>query len=119
MSTSSVKVSGVETVVANLGVWTKKKSAEVASVSQTVIAPKLEAYAKANRPWTDRTGNARRGLNARSTASAKEIVVTLAHAVYYGVYLEKNQGGKYAILLPTIRANKSLVKSILEDCWSK
>lgn len=67
-------------------------------------ANEYEKYMKANAPWTDRTGNARRGLKAQATQSRKAFVTTikLSHSVYYGVYLEYAMGRRFAIIQPTI-----------------
>ena len=70
-------------------------------------ASMLEAYMKSHHPWTNRTGNAERGLNAKVTQSTKRYVttITLAHGkdIYYGVYLENGMGRRFAIIEPTIR----------------
>lgn len=68
-------------------------------------APKVEAYMKQNAPWTDRTGNARQGLRAQSyDAGPTEKGIILYQQVPYGIWLEIKYSGKYAIILPTIRA---------------
>lgn len=70
-------------------------------------ASMLEQYMKAHHPWTNRTGNAERGLNAKVTQSKKKYVttITLAHGpdIWYGVYLEYSMGQRFAIIEPTIR----------------
>jgi hypothetical protein len=59
-------------------------------------------YAKANAPWSDRTGDARAGLSASFEEGARDVwVLTLFHTVEYGVWLEIRWGGKYAIIMPT------------------
>lgn len=74
-------------------------------------APEIEAWMKSSAPWTDRTSNARQTLTAVVEYVALDMVaVVLAHGVEYGVYLEgytpegreTMQGGKYAIIAPTI-----------------
>jgi hypothetical protein len=65
-------------------------------------APISESYMKRNAPWTDRTGNARSGLNARSEHKATSDAVVLAHGVSYGFWLEVIQGGEWAIIVPTL-----------------
>ena len=62
-----------------------------------------EAQAKRSAPWTDRTGNARKSI----TGSGPEVSPTrmraaLAIGMYYGVYLELSNGGKYRIIWPTV-----------------
>ena len=81
--------------------------------------------------WEDRTGNARGGLffavdgfgmtpivgevtaEARSemsdvtveSGSKDTLVITLAHTVFYGKFLELKNGGRYAIIMSTIENN--------------
>lgn len=63
---------------------------------------RMEAYAKTNAPWTDRTSNARNGLVAQSGRQGSTHFLVLAHRVDYGIWLEVRWGGKYAIILPTL-----------------
>lgn len=67
-------------------------------------AKKIEASAKMNRPWTDRTGEARRTITAfaKHASNRSKIRITLQDGVYYGKYLEYCNGGKYAIIEPTV-----------------
>lgn len=67
-------------------------------------AKKMEASAKTNRPWTDRTGKARQTIKgfAKHASNASKIRITLQDGVYYGKYLEYCNGGKYAIIEPTV-----------------
>ena len=66
-------------------------------------APHLTARLRANAPWQDRTGNARRGLRAvpvdmRQDAAA----LLLIHSVRYGAALELRHAGRYAVISPTL-----------------
>jgi hypothetical protein len=73
-------------------------------------APTLEATAKTNAKWTDRTSNARNGLNASVEVLGKHTyALTLAGGVKYQIWLEVRFAGKYAIIMPTIRAYAPLV----------
>lgn len=83
-------------------------------------AAKMEAYAKQNRPWTDRTGNARNTLegvliqgnpDADGGVSLLPRRVPGGDGVYtlgivghmpYSVFLELAYGERYAILRPTV-----------------
>lgn len=73
---------------------------------------RVEAYAKLNAPWTDQTGMARAGLTASVGVDGGEVVLTLAHSVDYGIWLELIQDGSYAIIMPTLEA---LGPEILRD----
>lgn len=61
-----------------------------------------ESEAKANAPWTDRTGNARNGIGSAVYEEGDQIVLALYHQVPYGIYLEVKSSGKYAVIMPTI-----------------
>ena len=52
-------------------------------------AKKLENYAKSNKPWTDRTHDARNRLNTNWAWRGQIIRIELSHGVDYGIYLEK------------------------------
>lgn len=52
-------------------------------------AKKLENYAKKNKPWTNRTYDARNRLNATWQWRGAVIRIELSHGVDYGLYLEK------------------------------
>jgi hypothetical protein len=58
---------------------------------------------KSNAKWTDRTGNARQGLNADVQVSTNNVAIVLYHTVPYGVFLEVRWGGRYAIILPAMQ----------------
>ena len=66
------------------------------------LATAMESYAKQNAPWTDRTGQARATLVAAVERSGPAYRVTLAHGVFYGIYLELKHGGVWGIVLKTL-----------------
>ena len=70
-------------------------------------AAEAEQRAKENRPWTDRTGDARKLLKGRVIDDGETLGVALAHRVEYGKSLETAHDGKYAILKPTIEGLRS------------
>lgn len=61
------------------------------------------AYMKTNAPWTDRTGNARSGLGVTVFKRAGSWVMNLFGRANYQIWLEVKNGGKYAIITPTIQ----------------
>lgn len=67
------------------------------------VAKSFESYAKANRPWTDRTGRARQGLTGSTEDITNGERVIIAHTVDYGIMLEMGHEKRYAILEPTVR----------------
>ena len=66
------------------------------------VAKKMEAHAKSNKPWVDRTGRAKQSLNSSWKWVGDVARVELSHGVYYGIYLEFCNEKKYAIIKPTI-----------------
>jgi hypothetical protein len=77
-------------------------------------AQKMEQYAKAEAPWEDRTGDARKGLRGDVFyRPGVDMGVTLAHTVEYGQYLETANDGKYAILKPTVEHFMPEIKNTL------
>lgn len=97
-------------------------------------AAQMEAYAKQHRPWTDRTGNARRTMEGvcgwdsiapetKSTASLLRVrnagkkdvfAVGVEGHMPYSVFLELSYGQRYAILLPTVN---TLCADVIRD-WA-
>lgn len=69
----------------------------------------LEGYAKENRPWTDRTGDARKRLTGSTEPYETGIKIVLSHGVNYGIWLELAHEKRFAILEPTIRLKGSEV----------
>ena len=67
-------------------------------------AKKMERHAKTNYPWTPRSGRAHQSLNSSWKWQGSKIIISLAHGVEYGVYLEFCNEKKYAIIQPTIDA---------------
>lgn len=65
---------------------------------------KMEAHGKQNRQWDDRTGNARAGLRYEVEDHRPRFIrIYFAHGVDYGENLETVGGGKYAIIMPTLK----------------
>lgn len=68
------------------------------------LARDKETQMRQQAPWTDRTGAARRSLSGVAERSAPgRVRVVLGHGVEYGMYLEKKNAGRFAIVDPTIR----------------
>lgn len=80
---------------------------------------KVQNYARANAPWTDRTGNARQGLAAKYSASGGIHVITVSHGVPYGVWLETKYAGRYAIIEPTVIAEGQRIMASMKGAITK
>lgn len=82
-------------------------------------AKKLEAEAKRNRPWTDRTSRARIGLTGSSGMTEGSMEIVLAHTVDYGLWLELAHEKRFAIVEPTVRLNANRVWQGLKGLLGK
>ena len=79
-------------------------------------AVKAEQWAKANRPWKDQTGDARKKLKGIPFRDNNSVGIQLVHRVEYGKHLETANDGRYAILKPTIEALRPEFMSALQKC---
>ena len=70
------------------------------------VAAEVEAWAKANAPWNDDTGDARDQLSAFVEYTANQVTLTLVHGVFYGVYLEMKG---YNIISPALEAHYAVL----------
>lgn len=70
-------------------------------------SPQLEDYAKANRPWTDRTSQARTGLRGDYEVTEDSVTIYLIHGAAYGIFLELRppENGGRPIIMPTMEAH--------------
>lgn len=101
----------------------------------------VQDEARQNANWEDRTGNARGGLFfavdgfgltpltgdvspeaqaemsdvAVESGSQDTLIITLAHTVFYGKFLELSNGGRYAIIMSTIERNLPKLERMLQD----
>jgi hypothetical protein len=71
------------------------------------FAARIEAHAKQSAKWVDRTGNARQGLTARAFRTATAVTIILWHSMWYGIFLEVKNAGRFAAILPTLEQNYS------------
>lgn len=70
---------------------------------QEIIVTQGEADLKAEAPWTDDSGDARRGLWAKgSKLSNGTRRITMGHSVDYGIYLEKSNSGRFQVIMPVL-----------------
>lgn len=93
-------MAGGRQVIANFERWQDRRHAAMVLLAEHWAA-RLEGQMKAEAPWTDRTGAARKGLRGEALEAPDRLSIILAHGVDYGVFLELAHDGKYAILWPT------------------
>ena len=93
----------------------------VAAVAQRV-ATEMQNQAKADAPWTDRTGNARTGIFGTSEADFAAHVVTiyLSHGatISYGVWLELANSGSYAVIMRTMESHYESLMQLLREIFA-
>lgn len=79
----------------------------------------LEKDMKENRPWTDRTGDARKRLSVKVESTKKAYVLVLAHGVDYGIWLELANEGKYNIIQRTVDLESAYIMKDFEGLLNK
>lgn len=77
-----------------------------ASLTDTLLhsAEKMEHDAKANRPWTDRTGNARRTMEGVFARDGDRFIAGVEGHMPYSVFLELGFDGRFSVLQETVNA---------------
>lgn len=71
-----------------------------------------QAWMRLNAPWTDDTGAARGGLLAIPQHFGRLHEIFLTYSVYYGIWLEVANSGKYQVLQPALRI---VGKKLMDD----
>ena len=121
-----------------IAAYGNKVKAAVVAVAQ-FIGARMENYAKANAPWTDRTANARQGLfyavdseaggevsgsanlsgqESEAISVGKDIVALyLSHSMTYGKWLELAHAGRYKIIMPTMEAHYNELMQMLKGIF--
>jgi Bacteriophage HK97-gp10, putative tail-component len=68
-----------------------------------VAAARGQIQLKADAPWTDRSGDARRELWAEADSDhVGNYRLDMGHGVEYGIYLEKSNGARFQVIMPTL-----------------
>lgn len=105
-----------EGVKNNLKLLRSKNQQAVLQIAEDFCRKRIEPYMKANAPWKDRTGNARRGLSAKAKLKGtiiKNVEIELSHGVWYGYRLEQWFNQRYQIIWPTARA---MGPELMKEC---
>lgn len=71
----------------------------------TVSAKDIQDYGQAHHVWQNRTFAAEQSLAADVVSNDHLHTLTFSHGVYYGIYLETMQAGRFSIIMPTLRSN--------------
>src|SRR5690554_5534178 len=95
-------MAGSDQVNRNLRELMERKKAAIRALAERTTG-EMEAYAKPNAPWADRTGDARESLFGYVLSRETTLLLRIAHGQEYGKWLELCNQGKYAILEPTTK----------------
>lgn len=99
-------MAGLGNVLSNLNKWAEEKRIGIEGVGK-VTGANAQNYARKNRRWIDRTGNARAGLHGGSFWESPTVLKAfVAHSMSYGVYLELANSRNYSILEEAISEYK-------------
>jgi hypothetical protein len=109
-----MSVTGVDTILKNLDMYNDSMMNK-ASMGMALAIGEAENMAKQSAPWKDRTGNARNSITGSGPVTKNDRIVTaLAIGMFYGVYLELSNGGKFRVVWPTIEFVASKLPSYLK-----
>lgn len=78
-------------------IWSIAKRAQVHALLQG-LQPQMVQWVRQNAKWEDRTGLARARFRVRIQQSRLTHEVTFEHGVYYGLYLETHNAGRFGII---------------------
>lgn len=99
-------------IVKNLPIFGAKMQAGVLAILKAWIT-ECETEARLNRPWQDRTGNARQGLQGWVDDTQKDkLEAYLTTQMDYGVVLETHG---YEIIIPTLTSKFGDLTSAVES----
>lgn len=80
-----------------------------------VAAGRGEAKMKTDAPWRDRTTEARTTLWATADSHGDSYQLYMGHGAEYGIYLEKSNGGRFQVVMPTLVATARAFMESLTD----
>lgn len=119
MASGFVWITPPSVIARNIELYGERVLTAVKAIAD-YIALKMQDEARVNAPWTDRTGNARSGLFAVAESVSREIVeiyLSHGHTIEYGKWLELANGGRYAIVMPTLEANLPVIEQMLDELF--
>ncbi len=105
---------GLSAVLQNIEAQ-KQRQVRGMAMAAGEICQLLQSYAKANAPFTDRTGNLRNSINADIEAISTDAVTMILQAnMEYAPYVELRFANRYAYLVPAVEANMVRIHEIVE-----
>jgi hypothetical protein len=108
------------------GVFITDSLSEGLAIAEVEVPKKLEenvlavaiqalAFAKEQASWTDRTGDAREGLDTDVVYANNSIIWSMYHTVDYGLWLETIQSGRFSVIMPTLELFASRIGDHLSE----
>lgn len=88
---------GTDIMANNLDSWWNRVEGRL-PMEMEAVGRKAIAFAAANHPWTNRTGEAERGLSYEVVRAGDVVTLTLYHAAPHGIWLETRWAGKWGVL---------------------
>lgn len=93
----------------------EKKLRQRAEAAMVEIMALLEADAKANHAYTDRSGNLTASIKGEVVLVTQTAIVgTLSGNTDYAAFVENRFGDKYAYLRPALERNRDNILAIIE-----
>lgn len=90
-----VMIPPVQYMISNLDDWVNEE------LVRTGID--MENHGKEHHVWQNRTYAAEQSLAATVVQNGHVHTLTFAHGVYYGIYLERMQGGRFSVIMNTMQ----------------
>lgn len=104
----------VSQVTANMDGFMERLKTGIDTMGNTV-GRNMQSYARANKPWTNRTYSARNGLEYKAEWVSDTLYdISVFHTVDYGIWLELAHGEKYAILQEARDSQIQTFKSMIQ-----
>lgn len=117
-----IKWKGLDELRTNISKMPNSTGRVLTAITQ-YHAASARSHMKANASWTDRTTNARNGLDAQAFGPAGrkfgEYGIVLYGQVEYQIYLETKFDGRYAIILPTLQLEGVAMMKTVADLFSQ
>lgn len=66
-------------------------------------AAAIESEMKSGHPWQNQTGAAEAGLFTHAEPTDAGVRIRAGGSVFYQIYLERKNAGRYAIIVPTLQ----------------
>lgn len=104
-----MRVTGVAEAQAAVSRYAQAVEVGVRDGLATGGTARVEPWERSHHLWSNRTGAAEQKLHTFVEPTARGYALVNAHGVPYGQYLELGHDGRFAVLVPALRATVRLV----------